>query len=263
MSYNERRVASEPGQQNGAWPPSDANLESMQESYLPPAAPADEQAAPATTSQPKSNSGTRAIREIVETLLLALVIFVGVRMVVLNFRVDGFSMVPNLHNDEMLLVNRNAYFHFDLNNVLDVLPFVDHDGSRVFYLFDPPERGDIVVLDPPVQGASKPYIKRVIGLPGEKIEFRDGFVYIDGEKLNEPYIDGGITECGGREYCRGFTVPEDSVFVLGDNRTNSSDSRSFGPVSLDHIVGKAWFTYWPSDDIGFVPHYDYPEVSER
>src|SRR5688500_14259836 len=86
--------------------------------------------------KPKS----RAIREIVETLLLALVIFVGVRLVVLNFRVDGESMIPNLADGEMLLVNRNVYFHFDKNGVLDALPFVERDGEDIVYPFHPPER---------------------------------------------------------------------------------------------------------------------------
>src|SRR5215208_2217614 len=103
MSYDERRVASEPGQQNGAWAANDRSLGSTDDSYLTPVTPEEPPAVPATAPQPKPRSGSRAIREIVETLLLALVIFVGVRLVVLNFRVDGLSMTPNLHNDEMLL----------------------------------------------------------------------------------------------------------------------------------------------------------------
>src|SRR5215207_10200430 len=105
----------------------------------------DGPAEPARPVKPKS----RTVREIVETLLLALVIFVGVRLVVLNFRVDGESMEPNL-DDEMLLVNRKGYLHFDLNGVLDALPSVERDGEDIVYPFHPPERGDIVVFDPPV-----------------------------------------------------------------------------------------------------------------
>ncbi len=216
-----------------------------------------ETARPARTG----GTGTRAVREIVETLLLAVVIFVGVRLVVLNFRVDGLSMYPNLADREMLLVNRNVYFHFDINDILNLLPGEDRSGERIVYPFHPPERGDIIVFNPPVR-SDKPYIKRVIGLPGETVSVQDGYVYIDGQRLNEPYIDGPVTACGAQRQCDPVTVPEGEVFVMGDNRTNSSDSRTFGPVNVDRIIGKAWITYWPTDDIGLVPHQDYADFPE-
>jgi len=122
----------------------------------------------------------------------------------------------------------------------------------------PPQRGDVVVLHPPTP-SQQPYIKRIIGLPGESIEFRNGFVYIDGERLEEPYIEQGITRCGNSPYCSIDEIPDGYVYVLGDNRNNSSDSRSFGLVAIDEIVGKAWFTNWPLTDIGLVPHYDYQQ----
>jgi signal peptidase I len=109
--------------------------------------------------------------------------------------------------------------------------------------------------------SEKPYIKRVIGLPGETITIADGFVYIDGVKLDEPYIDGAITECS-RSRCDPVVVPEGQVYVLGDNRRNSSDSRIFGPIPVNNIIGKAWVTYWPFSDLGFVPHFDYPEIAD-
>jgi signal peptidase I len=209
--------------------------------------------------QRKRAGGTRAVREVVETLLLAVVIFVAVRLIVLNFRVDGSSMAPNLQNQEMLLVNRNVYFHFDLNDIRNLLPGDDREGEDIVYLFHPPERGDIVVFDPPVE-SPKPYIKRVIGLPGERVSIDNGFVYIDGQQLNEPYIDGAISECN-RDACS-WTVEDGQVFVMGDNRRNSSDSRMFGAIEVDDIIGKAWITYWPADEIDFVPHYDYPDLSD-
>ncbi len=222
-----------------------------------PATDVPAQETPANTAK---RQGLGAAREIVETLLLAFIIFVAVRAVVLNFKVDGTSMAPNLQDQEMLLVNRNLYFHFDLNGVLDALPFVERDGERIVYPFHPPERGDIVVFDPPTV-SEKPYIKRVIGLPGETISIADGFVYIDGVKLNEPYIAGGITQCN-RSKCDPVVVPEGAVYVLGDNRRNSSDSRIFGPIPVDNIIGKAWVTYWPFSEFGLVPHYDYPEIPD-
>ena len=198
--------------------------------------------AAADQTQEKKSQASRAVREIVETLLLAALIFFLVRLVVLNFRVDGESMLPNLDDGQMLLVNRNAYQHIDV-------------GDQRYYPFDPPERGDVIVFDPPTN-SEKPYIKRIIGLPGEEVTFGQGHVYIDGVMLEEDYIQDR-TRCGRSDTCD-VVVPPDHVFVLGDHRSNSSDSRVFGPVPVERIVGKAWLSYWPPDDIGFVPHENYP-----
>jgi signal peptidase I len=189
------------------------------------------------------NQAGRAVREIVETLLLAALIFFLVRLVVLNFRVDGESMLPNLDDGQMLLVNRNAY------------QYVDFGGQR-YYPFDPPERGDVIVFEPPT-GSDKPYIKRIIGLPGEEVTFGDGQVFIDGRLLDEEYI-AERTRCNAsRSDSCDVVVPDGYVYVLGDHRTNSSDSRAFGVVPVENIVGKAWLSYWPIDDVGFVPHESY------
>lgn len=200
-----------------------------------------------TQSSPGSNSRSqtiRAVREIVETLLLAALIFFLVRLVVLNFRVDGQSMTPNLENEQMLLVNRNAY------------ESVDWQGNK-FYPFDPPERGDIVVFNPPAE-SDKPYIKRIIGLPGDEVTFNNGQVFVNGVMLDEDYIEDR-TRCQRNDYCD-VIVPEGEIFVLGDHRSNSSDSRVFGPVPIESVIGKAWLSYWPISDIGFVPHEDYPDI---
>lgn len=223
-------------------------------------APMPESVQPNPVAQAQSKRPS-ALREIVETLLLAVIIFLLVRSVVLNFRVEGLSMTPNLSDGEMLLVNRNAYANFDLYALIDWLPQVAHAQERTVYPFDPPERGDIVVFEPPTP-SSKPYIKRVIGLPGERVEIHDGAVFIDGQELNEPYLEGEETDCPGRGECGEVVVPEGQIFVLGDNRDNSQDSRAFGSIPVSDVIGKAWVTYWPSDHIGIVPHYDYPEIAE-
>lgn len=194
------------------------------------------------------NQAGRAVREVVETLLLAALIFFLVRLVVLNFRVDGESMLPNLEDGQMLLVNRNAYQFFDV-------------GGGRYYPFDPPERGDVVVFEPPT-GSDKPYIKRIIGLPGEEVTFGDGNVFVDGELLPEDYIEER-TRCGARSDNCDVIVPEGYVYVLGDHRNNSSDSRVFGLVPVENVVGKAWLAYWPLSDVGFVPHESYPEADEE
>ena len=184
--------------------------------------PVESETAPAVKS-PVS----RAAREVIETLLLAALIFFLVRLVVLNFRVDGESMLPNLN------------------------------GGK-YYPFDPPERGDVVVFNPP-NGSDKPYIKRIIGLPGEEITFSDGHVDINGQPLEEDYIQDR-TRCGRADTCD-VVVPAGNVFVLGDHRSNSSDSRVFGPVPIENIVGKAWLSYWPPRDVGFVPHERYQDIA--
>ena len=203
--------------------------------------------------EPRRRSATW---EIVETLLLAVFIFIAVRSVVLNFRVDGLSMVPSLDTGQMLLVNRQIYFHFDTYELVNWMPFVEIDGDNVVYPFHPPQRGDIVVLHPPVDNG-KPYIKRVIALPGERLSIHDGAVYINGERLDEEYLNGVATTWSGSIGQEEITIPDGQVFVMGDNRNNSTDSRIFGPIEIDEIIGKAWISYWPSDRLDILSTPDY------
>ena len=209
-----------------------------------------------TPPQPKEKSSS-VLWEITETLVLALVIFLVVRSFVLNFRVEGLSMEPSLDSGQMLLVNRQIYFHFDLNEVLNPLPFIERDGEHIIYPLHPPQRGDIVVFHPPVGRAEKPYIKRVIGLSGEHVAIHDGSVFVNGELLDEQYLGATTTSWPGRPPDYEVVVPEGHVFVLGDNRNNSTDSRSFGPVSVEEIIGKAWISYWPSAHLGILQTPDY------
>jgi signal peptidase I len=189
---------------------------------------------------PPPRRATSTLREIIETALLALLIFVLVRTFVLNFKVDGRSMLPTFENGEMLLVNRNAY------RAIDAWDFID-----------------IIVFTPPAPGEDKPYIKRVIGVPGDTIEIgADARVHVNGTPIEEDYIRSDGTVCPtGAEYCGPLTVPEGSVYVMGDNRNNSEDSRYFGVVPEENIIGKAWVVYWPSDVWGPVEHPDYPELA--
>lgn len=213
---------------------------------------------PPTYSPPaRPTALRRGTSEFARTILLAALVFVGARLFVLPYEVEGASMTPNLHDHERVLVNRSVYFHFDLNHLLNLIPGVDISGTRIIYPFHSPQRGDIVVLNPPVRHATQPYIKRVIGLPGETVSFRGGYVYINGKRLDEPYINGPLTNCDVAVGCHAGLVPAGYVFVLGDNRDNSADSRTFGFVKIDDIVGKAWFANWPLDSIGTLPHYDY------
>ncbi|MBN1877806.1 MAG: signal peptidase I [Anaerolineae bacterium] len=170
------------------------------------------------------------LREMVETLLLALVIFLVINTLTGRYEVQSISMEPTLHEGQYLIV------------------------SRVSYWFHDPERGDIVVLDPPNGQSTIPYIKRIIGLPGDSVEARDGRIWINGVALNEPYISGPPA------YKNRWTIEEGKFFVLGDNRNNSSDSHVWGLLPEDNILGKAVFRYWPPEKWGFIAHYTFPEL---
>jgi signal peptidase I len=205
-------------------------------------------------AQPRSRRKRFAamVAELTKTLALAAILFLLVRALVLPFEVEGSSMIPSLQEHDRVLVNQTVYYHFDLNRILNLLPGEDRDETRVIFPFHGPERGDVVVLDPPVT-SDKPYIKRVIGLPGESIAFRGGDVVIDGVRLEEPYLDRAArTECHRTSYCRVDRIPDGYVYVLGDNRIDSTDSRDFGLVRIEDIIGEAWFTNWPIRDFGLL-----------
>jgi signal peptidase I len=207
------------------------------------------------TTADEQSRRKRLLPELVHTLMLALVIFLTARLLVLPYQVDGRSMAPNLEDRDRVLVNRAVYLHVDLDLLFGWIPGVEA-SDVAYYPFHSAERGDIVVLNPP-QYSPEPFIKRAIGIAGDVIDIKGGFVFVNGVKLDEPYIDSAITDCGRSMYCDGFVVPEGSIFVLGDNRQHSFDSRSFGPVPLDNVIGKAWFSNWPVDRIGVIPHYNY------
>ena len=175
------------------------------------------------------------------------------RLLVGSFRVEGISMLPTFQGGEALVINRAAYFHVDASPLARVLP-TTHQGS-VSYVFGGPRRGDIVVFHAPLQPDAD-YIKRIIGLPGETVVIRDGQVFIEGQRLDEPYIDFPATydfPPGNRA----ITVPDGSYFVLGDNRPNSADSHLGWFVSGDNMIGRAWLTYWPPASWGVMPSVAY------
>lgn len=208
-------------------------------------------------------------RELIETVLFILLVFFIMRGVVQNFRVEGQSMEPNFHTNQYILVNKIIYFHFDANAPLRLLPGQDELPPKIVYPFRMPQRGDVVVLEAPTSeydGTQTDYIKRVIGLPGETIQVKDGRVYINGQPLEESQQAGGYlneaTDCLGARLCEPYVVPPNTVVVMGDHRSNSQDSRSWGAepgLPLDRIVGKAWFSYWPQDYWGAVPSPTYAQ----
>lgn len=171
------------------------------------------------------------VREILETIVPAILIALLINLFLAQAtRVYGQSMEPNLHTDQRLVVEKLSYNRY----------------LRQYLGFHGPQRGDVIVIRLHTQG-DELLIKRVIGLPGDLVEIHDGLVFVNGQALDEPYL---VSDTDG--FYGPTTIPPLSIFVLGDNRGFSNDSRSFGTVPLKDVVGRAWFSYWPIDQVGFV-----------
>jgi signal peptidase I len=164
------------------------------------------------------------MRELAQTAILAGLIFLVVRIAVQNFRVQGDSMQPTLHNDEYVVVDRAEYW------------------------FRAPERGDVVVFRAvPADNPDRDFIKRIIAQPGDTVEIRGGRVYVNGRQLHETYISSPSIDSFALR-----RVPQNSYFVLGDNRNNSFDSSRWPRTPwLDrkYIIGRAWISYWPANEL--------------
>lgn len=172
------------------------------------------------------------IREVGETIILTLIIFLLIQTVIRNFRVVGTSMVDNLHDGQYLIIDKLSYNPL----VTDILGF----GG--------PQRGDVIVFEPPNRPGDD-YVKRIIALPGETVEIKQGHVYINNQLLAEPFEPRPMSYTMPPRM-----VPEGMVFVLGDNRNNSNDSHNWGALPTENIVGRAWLSYWPPDQWGTIPN---------
>ena len=164
----------------------------------------------------------RFVYEVFSTAVRAgILAFLIIYFVAQTHIVYGYSMEPNLHENQRIIV------------------------EKVSYRFEQPARGDIVVVD--VADSDVPLIKRVVGLPGESVGIINGQLIVNEQVLNEPYLSPFPT------YNYPMTiVPDDHIFVMGDNRPVSRDSRSFGAISLDAVRGRAWVSYWPIQDLGML-----------
>lgn len=169
------------------------------------------------------------LREIGITVALALAIFLVLQIVIQSFIVVEQCMEPDFHEGERLLVNKIAY------------------------QFGDPQRGDVIILHPPfnLEGV---FIKRIIAIPGDTVEVKDGALYLNGTKLNEPYLKEPITYTMPER-----KIPENQYFVLGDNRNIANDSHNGWTVPREDIIGKVWLSLWPLKDWGLVKHYPLKE----
>ena len=184
--------------------------------------------ASAQSSNPRTHartgpSTTEVVREIIETLLLTFFIFWLVNSMDGRYRIDGSSMNPTLYNEQYLIIN------------------------NLSYLLEEPQRGEIIVFRHPRSDMN--LIKRVIGVPGDEIEIRDGQVFINGTVVPEPFIREPTIYEGV------WSIPEGEFFVLGDNRNNSNDSHNWQYLPRDHILGKAILIYWPATDWRMLTHH--------
>ena len=179
-------------------------------------------AAPAATTNASS-----LLREVFEVVVLAVILYFGISFAVQAVHVEGLSMYATLDDNDYLIAN------------------------KIDYRLHAPQRGDIIILRPPSDN-SKDFIKRVIALPGEKLLIRDSVVYINGHRLDEPYLPEAWTTLNNwpPNNSDGQVMKSNEYFVMGDNRNRSQDSRIFGPIGRDRIDGRAWFRIWPLDHLG-------------
>jgi signal peptidase I len=176
----------------------------------------------AAGAAPQENStASSLLREVAEVLVLAIILYFGISFAVQAVHVEGLSMYATLEDNDYLIAN------------------------KIDYRLHPPQRGDIVILRPPTNNSTD-FIKRIIGLPGERVLIRAGKVYIDGHQLEEPYLpEAWVNDNNWPDNPAGQVMGSDQYFVMGDNRNRSQDSRFFGPITRDRIDGKAWFRIWP------------------
>jgi signal peptidase I len=165
----------------------------------------------------------RFFGDLFQTLVVAGLLFLVVNLLTARIRVESVSMLPSLQEGEFVVVN------------------------RVIYMVGEPDRGDIVVFRFPLD-ESRRYIKRIIGKPGDTVMVLDGVVYVNGNQINEPYISAAP------RYSGEWMVEEGELFVLGDNRNNSLDSKNWGTLPVENVIGRAELIYWPFDQMRLIPH---------
>ena len=192
----------------------------------------------------------RVGREIIEAVVLAALVFMLLQVTVRNFKVDGSSMDPTLEDGQYLLVNRLVYLRVELDRLAKIVPFWKAGEGSSRHAIHAPKRGEVIVFEFPDSNPNNPkkdFVKRVVGLPGETMRMFDGKVFVNEEVLNEPYLSHKDHSNASK-----VTLGEGEYYVLGDNRTHSNDSRSWGAVPEANIRGKVWMVYWPAPGIQII-----------
>jgi signal peptidase I len=189
---------------------------------------------PAPETAPARQEWKQILREILETVGLAVILFLVINIISARVRVEGYSMLPTLNDGEYVLISRLAYRfgNYQRGDIIVFRPPMYPDASFWQRLFALPDFDD----------KYEDYIKRIIGLPGDKVRIANGTVYINEVPLIEPYI------AAPPDYSNEWTVPESQLFVLGDNRNNSADSHAWGFLPEGDVLGKALVVYWPFAD---------------
>jgi len=199
-------------------------------------------------SEPASPSPTRraggCLLELLQTLVVTVVLFFLIQgFVAQPFQVQQHSMERTFFNGDYLIVD------------------------RLSHLWSPYARGQVIVFQPPesVADAGKPFIKRVIGVAGDTIDIRDGKVFVNGVAIDEPYLyrdASGVTEpTDPLSPTSTWLIPAGQLFVMGDHREQSSDSRAFGPINVSDVIGRAWLRYWPLGSFSILPTASHPELA--
>jgi len=188
-------------------------------------------------------------REISETLLLAILTFLIINVSVQNYIVDGESMAPTVNNQNLLLVSKLSYFDLSENKITNMVNSLPTEKLENLVLKNQPDRGDIIVFRQKNSGGNH-LIKRVIGIPGDTINISNGIVFINNNRIDEPYI----YHIDKVSHLENMLISKDTFFVMGDNRPISKDSRSWGTISKTQIIGQAWLLYWPIRDLSLVTH---------
>ena len=178
------------------------------------------------------------VRELIETIILAGLIFVLIQAAIQNYQVEGSSMVPTLAPGECVLTNKITYSHFSPRGYFDYVGEPKKYQNDKVFLLGPPKRGDIVVFKYP-NDPSRHFVKRVLGTPGDQIAIVNGMVSINQREIYEPYINTQSSTSNMDP----VILHSEEYFVLGDNRQASNDSRTWGPIKNEHIIGEYWFSY--------------------
>jgi signal peptidase I len=186
-----------------------------------------------------------AIADLAKTAIQAVLLFVILSALIGRFEIHQISMEPNFHEGQRVLVSKLDSIWSSL--FVRTAHAADTRRNSPFAL----QRGQVVVFFKSPTRGEDALIKRAIGLPGDTIELRDGAVLVNGQTLAEPYVNGAQTLCGN--YCQSFTLGPDEYFLMGDNRANSLDSRSFGPIPAGQLVGRVVLRYWPLEQLEVYP----------